>query len=326
MTINTHRPARLLDTTTSAVFMILFAVLVTAVVLVEVFGRGGFLTGEILSNVVQRSVALGIVAIGQTFTILIGSLDLSVAYVISLSAVMASFIMQGDPAMIVPAVLAVLAIGLCVGVVNGLIITRLQVNPLIATLGTGFIIQGVLSASFQNFAGSVPESFQALAYGHVGGVPAPIVLWAGLIAVAIFVLRYTTFGAHIYAVGGNAETARLSGIRTERVVIGAHVTASVSASLTGLYLASRLGAGAPWIGPEGVYGLESIAAVVIGGTILAGGRGGVAGTVAGVLIFGLLDSMFNQMGIDAFLKQVLRGLIIIAAVASYSIRSADRAA
>ena len=187
-------------------------------------------------------------------------------------------------------------------------------------------MQGVLSASFQNFAGSVPESFQALAYGHIAGMPAPIVLWGGLIVIAMFVLRYTTFGAHIYAVGGNAETARLSGIRTERVVIGAHVAASLSASLTGLYLASRLGAGAPWIGPEGVYGLESIAAVVIGGTILAGGRGGVAGTVAGVLIFGLLDSMFNQMGIDAFLKQVLRGLIIIVAVASYAVRSADRAA
>ncbi|MCV9938953.1 ABC transporter permease [Boseaceae bacterium BT-24-1] len=284
-------------------------------------GQHAYLTGEGFVGLTQRMVALGIVALGQTLTILVGSIDLSVANLISVAAVLASFIMKGEPAMIAPAVLAVLALSAAVGLVNGLIIARLDVNPLIATLGVGLILQGLLSASFSNFAGSVPSAFQAFAYGRIGPLPWSVLLLFVLAFAIWLMLTRTRFGAHLYATGGNRDGARLAGIRTERVIIGAHVLCSLMAGLTGLYLASRLRAGAPWVGRDGVYDLESIAVVVIGGTLLAGGRGGVWGTLAGVFLFATLDAVFNMTGIDAFPKQVLRGAIVILAVAVYAVRS-----
>jgi ribose transport system permease protein len=271
-------------------------------------------------GLLQRMVALGIVALGQTFAILCGSIDLSVGTLISVAAVMASFIMHGDPAMVAPAVLAVLAIAVVVGLVNGAIVARLSVSPLIATLGTGLIMQGILSANFSDFAGSVPQAFEIVAYGTIGPLPWSVVALFALALLGSAVLGRTRFGAHLYAVGGNAASARLAGIRTDRVTMQAHVVCSVMAGLAGLYLASRLQSGAPWIGRDGVYDLESIAVVVIGGTLLAGGRGGVWGTIAGVLLFAVLDALFNMLGVSAFPKQVLRGAIVIAAVACYAAR------
>ncbi|MGE7472255.1 ABC transporter permease [Bosea sp. NPDC003192] len=315
--IATARPARDLP-----VAPLLFAgSLALYVVTALATGQHAYLTGEGFVGLTQRMVGLGIVALGQTLTILVGSIDLSVANLISVAAVLASFIMKGEPAMIAPAVLAVLALSAAVGLVNGLIIARLDVNPLIATLGVGLILQGLLSASFSNFAGSVPAAFQAFAYGRIGPLPWSVLLLF-VLAFAIWqLLSRTRFGAHLYATGGNRDGARLAGIRTERVMIGAHILCSLMAGLTGLYLASRLRAGAPWVGRDGVYDLESIAVVVIGGTLLAGGRGGVWGTLAGVFLFATLDAVFNMTGIDAFPKQVLRGAIVILAVAVYAVRS-----
>jgi ribose transport system permease protein len=225
-----------------------------------------------------------------------------------------------------PAVAAVLAISAVVGVINGALISKLQVNPLIATLGVGLFLQGILSASFTNFAGSVPKEFQAVAYGTIGIAPFSVIGLFVLAFLAWFLLRATKFGAHLYALGGNSEGARLAGIRTDLVMIGAHMLCSLCAGLTGLYLASRLRSGAPWVGRDGVYDLESIAVVVIGGTLLAGGRGGVWGTLAGVLLFAVLDASFNMLGVSAYPKLVLRGLIVIAAVAVYTVRSRELAA
>lgn len=319
-------PRRIQRAKIPAVYPILVVVFVSAVILDALFGRGQILSSTILTNMIVRSVALGIVAIGQTFVILGASIDLSVAYLISVVAVMTSFLMQGDPSRVPMAVAVVFGIGAAVGLVNGLVVSKLRVNPFIATLGVGLILKGVLNASFENFTGAVPRSFQTLGYGTIGPVPISIIILLAVTAVSAFVLHRTKFGAHLYGVGGNEEVARLSGLRTDRVLILAHVICSLTATLTGLFIVSRLRSGAPWVGTDGLYDLESIAAVVVGGTALAGGRGGVAGTLAGVLIFGILDTTFNQLGVDTFLKQVLRGSIIILAVASYTIRSRRRAA
>jgi len=279
------------------------------------------LTFDNIVGLLGRSIALGVTAIGQTFVILIASIDLSVANLISVAAVLASYIMSGDPAMMVPAVLAVLLVGACVGAVNGLVITQLDVNPLIATLGMALLLQGALSALFTNFAGEVPEEFQVLAYGEIGGISVSLLFLLALTVLAWVFLKFTKPGSNIYSVGGNAEAAKLAGLRTARTVIMAHILCSVCAAIAGLYLASRLGSGAPWIGRDGVYDLESIAVVVIGGTALSGGRGGVWGTLMGVMIFSLIDSIFNVAGVDAFAKQILRGVIIVGAVAIYAARS-----
>jgi ribose transport system permease protein len=284
-------------------------------------GQTQYLTFENLIAILSRSIALGITAIGQTFVILVASIDLSVASLISATAVLASVVMDGSPAMIVPAVLAALVLGGVVGVTNGLVVSGLKVNPLIATLGMSLIIQGCLSAFVSNFAGEVPAEFQIFAYGEVGPFPVALLFLIALAVIGWAVLKYTKFGSDMYAVGGNDEAARFAGIKTGRIVVLSHVICSVCAAIAGLYLASRLRSGAPWIGSDGVYDLESIAVVVIGGTVLAGGRGGIWGTMAGMLIFSLIDSVFNIAGVDSFAKQVLRGIIIVAAVAFYAIRS-----
>ena len=282
-----------------------------------------YLTVDNLIAILGRSIALGITAIGQTFVILVASIDLSVASLISASSVLASVVMNGDPAMIVPGVAAVLALGLLVGLVNGLVVSRLQVNPLIATLGMSFIIQGCLSAFVDNFAGSVPEDFQAFAYAQIGPVPWSLLFLALLVVIAYFTLRFTKFGSDVYAVGGNPDAARVAGIKTWRVILATHVIASLCAAIAGLYLASRLRSGAPWIGADGAYDLQSIAVTVIGGTLLSGGRGGIWGTMAGVLIFSLIDAIFNLTGLAAVVgvQGTLRGIIIVAAVAFYAVRS-----
>ena len=286
-----------------------------------IYATGGNIN---VTNTLVRSVALGIVAVGQTFVILGGSLDLSVAYQVSVTAVLASILMDGSVARIGIAVPAVIAVGAIIGAINGVIITKFHINAFITTLGMSLILRGLLNATVNNYAGAVPEAFQRLGYDTLLGVPVSIFLLLAVVGLGWFILRFTRFGHHLYAVGASEEAARLSGVRSDRVLILAHVFCSVTAVLTGLFIVSRLGAGAPWVGPDGNYDLESIAAVVLGGTALMGGRGGVLGTFAGVLILALLDNAFNQLQIDPLLKDVVRGVIIIAAVAAYTFRQRGR--
>ncbi|WP_199434975.1 ABC transporter permease [Qaidamihabitans albus] len=306
---------------TPAVSVYVALVLLLVVGSVLVGARGGMLLdqGGIL-NILTRSTALGLVAIGQTMVILTGKLDLSVAYLIGLCSLIGAETMAGDPGMILPAVLLTLACAAGVGLVNGLVVTKLKVNAFIATLGMALIIRGYLENAYTGPAGEVPRVFQHLGYDRIGPVPISALLMLALAALAWWFLTRTRGGYHLYAVGGDEEVARFSGIRTDRVVVLAHVLCSVAAGLAGLFLASRLGSGAPWVGTDAGYDLESIAAVVLGGTLLAGGRGGVAGTIGGVLILATLDTTFDDLGVTPFFKDVVRGAVLIAAVALYARR------
>jgi ribose transport system permease protein len=311
--------AAIANSPATPVYGALLGVFVIAWVIVTIDG-GSFLTVDNVVGMLQRSVALGIVSAGQTVVILCGSLDLSVAYVISLSSLVAAEVMNGEEANLVPGILAVVALGVVVGLGNGLIITKLRVNAFIATLGTALIIKGFMDNRYDGPAGSIPESFETLGYTRFGVIPVSVFLLAGVVVAIYFLLRWTRFGFRVYAVGGDEEVSRLSGLRTHRTIIAAHVVCSVCAALTGLFLASRLGSGTPTVGVDGGYDLESIAAVVLGGTALAGGRGGVLGTIGGVFILAVLDNTFNQLEVNAFLKDVVRGAVIILAVAVYARR------
>jgi ribose transport system permease protein len=310
------------------VYLFLVVVFLVGGVLDQMFSDGQIFTNRaIILNIIVRSVALGIVAVGQTLVIVGASIDLSVAYLISVTSVMSSYIMQGDPANVPKAIITVFAIGAAVGLANGLIVTKLRVNPFIATLGMSLILSGLINATFSNYTGSVPKSFQYFGYAKIYDVvPVSIIVLLIVVIAGWLLLTRTKFGAHLYGVGGNVEVARLSGLRTDRIIIGAHVLCSLTAVLTGIFLVSRLQAGAPWVGPDGIYDLESIATTVVGGTALAGGKGGVWGTLAGVLIFGVLDTVFNQLGVNPYLKTILRGAIVVLAVASYTYRSKKDAA
>ncbi len=304
------------------VYYFLIVIFLASGIIDQVFSDGQILGNPAITmNILVRSVALGIVAVGQTLVIIGGSIDLSVAYLISITSVMSSYIMQGKTENVFLAIVVVFAIGITVGLVNGLIVTKLHVNPFIATLGMALILKGIINGTFSNYTGSVPRSFEFFGYERFGPIPVSVIILFLVVIGGWFLLTRTKFGAHLYGVGGNVEVARLSGLRTDRVIIGAHILCSMTAVLTGLFIVSRLRAGAPWVGPDGVYDLESIATVVIGGTLLSGGKGGVWGTLAGVIIFGILETAFNQLGVNPYLTQVLRGAIVILAVASYTYRS-----
>ncbi|MBK1786417.1 ABC transporter permease [Prauserella cavernicola] len=316
------RPARRLAgllQPTVIVYLALVLLLIVGSILVA--ARGGMLLdqGGIL-NILTRSTALGLVAIGQTMVILTGKLDLSVAYLIGLCSLIGAETMGGDPGMIVPAVLLTLACAAGVGLVNGLVITKLKVNAFIATLGMALIIRGYLESAYSGPSGDVPRAFQHLGYARIGPIPVSALLMLALAGLAWWYLMRTKGGYHVYAVGGDEEVARFSGIRSDRTIITVHVLCAVAAGLAGLFLASRLGSGAPWVGVDAGYDLESIAAVVLGGTLLAGGRGGVAGTIGGVLILATLDTIFDDLGVTPFFKDVVRGAVLILAVALYARR------
>jgi ribose transport system permease protein len=304
-------------TPTVTVYLALLALLVVGSVLVGLNGGVLLDQGGIL-NILTRSTVLGLVAVGQTLVIITGSLDLSVAYLIGLCSLVAAETMAGSTSMIAPAVLLVLAVSATVGLVNGLVITVLKANAFIATLGVALILRGYLEHSYTGPAGSVPRAFQHLGYDRIGPVPVATLLMLLIAAGVWWYLRRTRSGYHMYAVGGDVEVARLSGVRTSRTIISAHVLCALMAGLAGIFLASRLGSGAPYVGTDAGYDLESIAAVVLGGTVLAGGRGGVVGTIGGVLILSTLDTIFDDLAVDPFFKNVVRGVVLIVAVALYA--------
>ncbi|MGX7827561.1 ABC transporter permease [Actinokineospora sp. 24-640] len=308
---------------TVTVYIALVAILVAGSVLVGL--QGGVLLNEGgILNILTRATALGLVAIGQTMVILTGSLDLSVAYLVGLCSLVAAQTMAGQDGMIVPGVLLALGVAALVGLMNGLVITVLKANAFIATLGVALILRGYLEHNYTGPAGDVPRAFQHLGYDRIGPIPIAAVLMLAIAGGAWWYLTRTRPGYHMYAVGGDIEVARLSGVRTKRTIVTAHVLCSVAAGLAGIFLASRLGSGAPYVGTDAGFDLESIAAVVLGGTLLAGGRGGVVGTIGGVLILATLDTTFDALAVDPFFKDVVRGVVLIVAVALYARRLHSR--
>jgi len=321
--VKTTEPRLRRITPTVTVYIALVVLLVAGSVLVGL--QGGVLLdqGGIL-NIFTRATALGLVAIGQTMVILTGSLDLSVAYLVGLTSLIAAETMAGQDGMILPGVLLALGVAAMVGLLNGLVITVLRANAFIATLGVALILRGYLEDNYTGPAGDVPRTFQHLGYDRIGPIPVAAVLMLAVAALAWWFLTRSRPGYHVYAVGGDLEVARLSGVNTRRTIITAHVLCSVAAGLAGIYLASRLGSGAPYVGTDAGFDLESIAAVVLGGTLLAGGRGGVVGTIGGVFILATLDTIFDDLAVDPFFKDVVRGVVLIAAVALYARRMVRR--
>ena len=305
--------------TTAIVLIALIVVIIIGAILVATQGRNFFSAGNIRDILTGMSV-LGLVAIGQTLVILGASLDLSVVYVISLASLIGATTMNGNAANIPWAVTLTLIVCAAIGLANGLIVTVLNVNGFIATLGVGLILQGVLNTNFQGSAGKVPREFQLIGATGIGPVPISTIIMIALAVAVWLMLDRTRLGYHLFAVGGSPEVSRLSGLRTRRPLIAAHVLSSVFAGLAGLLLASRLGVGSPVVGQQGGYALLSIAAVVLGGTLLMGGRGSIWGTIGGVAIFAVVDSVMSVMQVNPFLKDVVRGVVIVAAVAVYSRR------
>ena len=273
-----------------------------------------------MKDILNQAAALGMVAIGQTFVILIGGggLDLSVASVMATVSVIVAHNTRGQDALFLPVALACLLFGLLVGLANGLLVTKRKVQPFMATLGVMIIIQG-LRFLYTGGApkGGFPPVLRFLGTGDIGPMPTSILSLAAMTIVAVIVLNKTTLGRQIYAIGGNVETSYLSGYRIDLVITAVYMISGFCAAIAGLYLAGYVGISDNWVGKG--YELDSIAAVVMGGTSFAGGRGGVMGTIVGVLIIIMLYNLVLLLHLPVQVQYIVKGLIIILAASFYAI-------
>ncbi|WP_414662814.1 ABC transporter permease [Horticoccus sp. 23ND18S-11] len=271
-----------------------------------------FLTVSNLLNVAQQTSINAIIAVGLTFVIISGGIDLSVGSMVAFSGVvMASLLQRGLP---LPVALAAgLGTGLAGGLVNGLLITLGRLPPFIATLGMMSVARGgaLLYTEGRPVSG-FEENFRWIATGEIGFVPVPVIVMGAVYAVAHFVLQRTPFGRYAFAIGGNEEAALLSGVKVRFHKTMVYGACGLLSALAGVVLTARLNSAQPIAGIN--YELDAIAATVIGGTSLMGGQGSVIGTLIGALIMGVLRNGLNLLGVSSFVQQVVIGAVIILAV------------
>lgn len=288
--------------------LLIFVILVIVASLLS----DAFLTTNNLFNVFRQVSIIAIMSVGMTLVILTAGIDLSVGSVMAFSgAVLAGVIMAGVPLPL--AILICLAVGILLGLFNGFIISKGKVPAFIATLAVMVIARGMTLVFTQGNPIVVSHSgFRFIGSGKVLGIPFPIILMLVIFIIMYWVLKYTTFGRYLYAIGGNEEAARLAGISVDRVKITVYGLAGFFAAISALIYTSRLMSAQPNAG-SGME-LDAIAAVIIGGTRLSGGKGGVTGTLIGALIMGVLDNILNLTNVSPFYQDIAKGLVILAAV------------
>ncbi|MEJ9281623.1 MULTISPECIES: ribose ABC transporter permease [Ureibacillus] len=273
-----------------------------------------FLTISNIFNVLRQVSISAIIAFGMTFVILTGGIDLSVGSTLALTGAVAASLLAGGFDPILSMGIA-LILGLILGGINGVIITKGKVAPFIATLATMTVYRG-LTLVYTNgkpISGLGDHaSFQLFGKGYFLGIPIPVITTLITFGILYFILHKTTFGRRVYAVGGNEEAAKLSGINADRVKIAVYAISGFLAALSALILTSRLNSAQPTAGQS--YELDAIAAVVLGGTSLNGGKGWIFGTLIGALIIGVLNNGMNLIGVSSFWQQVVKGIVILLAV------------
>jgi ribose transport system permease protein len=287
-----------------------------ALVAVCIFGAVryyAFATPENVVNVLRQNSMLGLVALGMTFVILTGGIDLSVGALLAVAGIVAASLVDEGTALAVAGGIGAAAL---LGVVNGLLITKARIQPFIVTLAMLIAARGAalaFTAEASVQVDAAARGFTWLGRGTLGPLPVPVLIFALAYALAWTALRYTRFGRYVYAVGDNEEAARLMGLRVDRVLIATYALSGALAGLAGIILAARLGAGQPVAGTG--WELDAIAAVVVGGTLLTGGQGGVGSTLIGVLLLGVIFNLFNLEGtVSPWWQWVLRGTFLLGVV------------
>lgn len=265
-----------------------------------------------LANVLRQSSVLGLLALGQTFVIAAGMIDLSVGMIAGLVVVLACWTLGMEPGATLLVIPAMIAVGAAIGAANGIMVNRLRVHPLILTFGMLSILQGLIFSFTDRSVGRASPMLQEMANGSIGGVPiSALILFAAAIGLHVLLAR-SRFGFHLLAAGGNFESARRAGLNVARLRLLAFVISGACAAAGGLLLAGRLGTGYPLAG-SGLE-LDAIVAVVLGGTALAGGRASVARSLAGALVLGIISNVLNLLEVSAFVQMFIKGLIVVAAV------------
>jgi inositol transport system permease protein len=302
---------------------LILVILVVVIALLTAATGGKFLQPQNLINVVRQMTPIAILAIGLTVVIISTGIDLSVGSIIALAAVVSTSLAQQPDATnlmypglqlpVVAPVLAGLAVGAACGLVNGFLISVFRIPPFIATLGMMTAARGLalIYSNGRPISKLTPE-FNFFGQGEPFGIPVPIILLAIVAILAHVMLNSTRFGRHVYALGGNEQAARVSGINIGRVKLGIYVFSGLLAGLAGMILAGRIGSGNPTLGTG--YELDAIASAVIGGTSFTGGIGTVWGTIVGALLIGSLNTGLDLLNVSNFWQQVAKGVIIVLAI------------
>lgn len=268
-----------------------------------------FLTVSNITDVIRTNTINGLLAVGLTYVILSGGIDLSVEATVCLAGLVAGYL---SPIPVV-AVLAGVLVGAVIGLFNGMVLERSGVQPFIFTLAMSRFLRGVVLAitKGKNYY-TIDAGFTAIVRSSIFGIPSLIIMFLLIVVITYFVLNRARYGRYIYAVGSNEEAARLSGIRTHRIKVSAYVIAGVLSGLAGVLLTARL-AGAETNAGDG-WSLDAVSAVIIGGTSLRGGRGGILNTLLGIFIIAVLNNGMTLMGVPTNYNQLVKGLLMLVAV------------
>lgn len=278
----------------------------------------GYLKPTHVAGILRLASFMGIAAIGQNLTILTGGIDLSIANTITFANVIAAQIMMGRNGNLPAALFAVIVMGVMVGFINGVGIHWLKIPPFIMTLGVGTVIQGVFLIYTKGAPkGNASPLLKAICgQSFIGILSGIVVIWAVMAAVTIVLLRNTPYGRKIYSVGTNEQAARFSGIHTGRVTFSVYLISAVIAAVSGFFLVGYTGTSFLDVGTS--YNTKTIAAVIIGGTAITGGKGGYIGTIAGAIIMTILDDFLTIVNIPEAGRQIMQGVIIVLLVLIYS--------
>ncbi|MDB6452979.1 ABC transporter permease [Falsirhodobacter sp. 20TX0035] len=277
------------------------------------FASDNFFSVSNIFNVLRQVSIVAILAVGMTFVILTGGIDLSVGAVMALAGTIAAGLMVnfGMPGWV--GLLAGLGVGVVLGVFNGFLVAWGRMPAIIVTLATMGIARGLgLIYSGGYPISGIPSWISWFGVGRIGIVPVPVIAMVIVYALAWVLLQRTAFGRHVYAIGGNELAAKLSGVKTQRVKLAVYAISGVTAAIAALILTGRLMSGQPNAGVG--FELDAIAAVVLGGTAIAGGRGLILGTLIGAILLGILNNGLNLMGINPYMQDVIKGLIILLAI------------
>lgn len=271
-----------------------------------------FLTLSNISNVLTQISVNAIIAVGMTFVILTGGIDLSVGSILAISGALAASILKSTGSLTMALVCA-LVVGALVGIFNGLCIARGKIQAFIVTLASMTIVRGATYV----YTNGTPISGLGGVFGNIGnnkivGIPVPVVITLIIVLLAYYVLSQTRFGRYLYALGGNEDSARLSGINTNKIKTLVYAISGIASAISGIIITSRIGSASPNAGSG--FELDAIAAVVIGGTSLSGGEGSVIGTIIGALIIGVLNNGLNLMNVSPFYQSIVKGSVILIAV------------
>ncbi|MCR1952499.1 MULTISPECIES: ribose ABC transporter permease [unclassified Clostridium] len=276
------------------------------------FVTPSFLSLSNITNVFTQVSVNAIIAVGMTFVILTGGIDLSVGSTLAISGALSASIIKSTGSVTLAIVVAAL-VGIAIGLVNGLLISKGKLQAFIATLATMTIFRGA-TLVFTNGTpiSKLPEKFVNIGNGKIGFMPIPVIITVIVSIIAIYVLSQTRFGRYLYALGGNEDSARLSGINTDKIKTLVYVVSGFASAIAGVIITSRIASASPNAGTS--FELDAIAAVVIGGTSLAGGEGKITGTLIGALIIGVLNNGLNLMNVSPFYQSIVKGLVILIAV------------